>query len=216
MRYALVLGVFLFMLPATLFAETRYVSEVREITLRTGPSAEYKIISMVKSGTPMTVLAEQEDWTQVQLGDGKEGWVLAQFLQTKVPDAILLENLQKKHASLTTEADTLRNENQGLKEQVATLTSDLDTCRSEYDTLNTAHEALKTDSADFLELQATHESTVKELAAQKEKADRLEDELSGLINDKRLKWFLLGAGVLLVGIIIGFITKPQRRRSSLM
>jgi len=216
MRYALVLGIFLFMLPAILFAETRYVSEVREITLRTGPGAEYKIISMVKSGTSMTVLEDSDEWTQVQLADGKEGWVLAQFLQTKVPDAIQLENLRKKHDALTAKSDTLRNENEDLKGKVAALTTDLDSCRSEYDTLNNTHETLKTESADFLALQATHESTVKELSSQTEKADRLEKELSSLINDKRLKWFLIGAGVLLVGIIIGFITKPQRRRSSLL
>jgi SH3 domain protein len=216
MRYALVLGIFLFMLPTTLFAETRYVSEVREITLRTGPSAEYKIIAMVKSGTPMTVLEESEEWTQVQLSDGKEGWVLKQFLQTKVPDAILLASLQKKHDALTAEAGTLRDENQNLKERVAALGSDLETSRSELGSLSTAHETLKTESSEFLELQAKYKSTAKELAAQTEKANRLEDELSGLINDKRLKWFLLGAGVLIVGMIIGFITKPQRRRSSLL
>jgi SH3 domain protein len=216
MRYALALGIFLFVLPITLYAETRYVSEVREITLRTGPGAEYKIISMIKSGTPMTVLEQSEDWTRVQLANDKEGWVLTQFLQTKVPDAILLEKLQKKHDSLSTETDTLTAENQGLKDQVAAITADLDSCRSEYDALDATHETLKAESTDFLELQATHKTTVKELAAQKEKADRLEEELSGLINDKRLKWFLLGAGVLIVGIIIGFITKPQRRRSSLL
>ena len=216
MRCALVLGIFLFVLPITLHAETRYVSEVREITLRTGPGAEYKITSMIKSGTPMTVLEQSEDWTRVQLTGDKEGWVLAQFLQTKVPDAILLENLQKKHVSLSAEANTLTTENQDLREKVATLTTDLDSYRGRYDTLNATHETLKTESTDFLELQTTHETTLKELATQKEKADRLENELSSLITDKRLKWFLLGAGVLLVGIVLGFITKPQRRRSSLL
>jgi SH3 domain protein len=216
MRYALVLGVFLFVLPITLYAETRYVSEVREITLRTGPGTEYKITAMIQSGTPMTVLEQSEEWARVQLPGDKEGWVLTQFLQTKIPDAILLENLQKKHDSLSADADILTAENRELKEKVAALTSELDSCQGDYDTLNTTHDTLQADSAEFLELQTIHKSTVKELAAQTEKADRLEEELSGLINDKRLKWFLLGAGVLLVGIVIGFITKPQRRRSSLL
>jgi SH3 domain protein len=216
MRHALVLGIFLLMLPATLFAETRYVSEIKEITLRTGPGAEYKIISMVRSGTPMTVLEETEKWTQVQLANDKEGWVLKQYLQTEVPDAILLANLQKKHDSLTAEADTLRDENRDLKERVAALSANLETCRGEFGSLNTAHETLKTESSEFLELQTRHKSTEKELATQTEKANRLENELADLINDKRLKWFLLGAGVLIVGMVIGFITKPQRRRSSLL
>jgi SH3 domain protein len=216
MRYILVLGVFLFVLPITLCAETRYVSEVREITLRTGPGAEYKITAMVKSGTPMTILEESENWAHVELADDKEGWVLTQFLQTKVPDSIQLEKLQRTHASLSSETDTLRSENRDLKERLATLTKELDSCQNGYTSLTSTHETLKAESADFLELQKTFKNTEKELVTQKEKADRLENELSSLINDNRLKWFLLGAGVLLVGIILGFITKPQRRRSSLL
>ena len=216
MRIALILGIFLFVLPITLYAETKYVSEVREITLRTGPGAEYKITSMIKSGTPMTVLEETENWTRVQLSEGREGWVLSQFLQSKIPDTIKLDQLQKTHVALSTEADSLRKENQDLKQNVNTLTTELEECRNQLDGLKAGYEKLKTDSADFLTLQADHRSTVKELEIQKEKADRLENELSSLINDKRLKWFLLGAGVLLVGIIIGFVTKPQRRRSSLL
>ena len=212
MRYALVLGIFLIMLPTTLTAETLYVSEVREITLRTGPGAEYKITSMVKSGTPMTVLEKMDDWTQVQLSDGKEGWVLTQFLQSKVPDAIALEKLQKKYSALSNEAETLKNENRALGDQVATLTADLETCRQEHAALTGNYETLKSDSSDFLSLQSTHKTTVKELAAEKEKTDKLEDEL----NDKRLTWIIAGASILLIGIILGFVLKPQRRRSSLM
>jgi SH3 domain protein len=167
---------------------------------------------MVKSGTPMTVLQESEEWTQVQLADGKEGWVLTQFLQSKVPDAIQLENLRKKYDTLTAEADILKNENQGLKEQVAALTGDLDSSRNEYNTLNSAHETLKTESSEFLELQAAHKAAVEDLAAEKEKTGNLQDEL----NDRRLTWIIAGASILLIGIILGFVLKPQRRRSSLL
>jgi SH3 domain protein len=212
MRYALVLGIFLIMLPTTLLAETLYVSEVREITLRTGPGAEYKITSMIQSGTPMTVIDAGEDWTQVQLSDGKEGWVLTQYLQSKIPDAIQLERLQKKHAALTDEASTLKTQNAALSDQVATLTTDLESCRQQYAALTGNYENLKTDSADFLTLQSDHKKIKKELATEKEKTDKLEDEL----NDKRLTWIIAGASILLIGIILGIVLKPQRRRSSLM
>lgn len=192
-----------------------YVSEIREITLRTGPGTEYKIIAMVNSGTPLTVLEEGEKWTRIQLENGNAGWVLNQFLQTKVPDYILLDKLQKVHSSLSNEAETLKDKNRELLVRVENLTSDLHQTQKELEALSTTHETLKNESATFLELQTAHRQTVKELAQQKEKADRLENELTSLTNDKRLKWFLLGAGVLFVGIIIGFITKPQRRRSTL-
>ncbi len=216
MRHAFLLGVILLMLPMTLLAETRYVSEVREITLRTGPGGEYKIISMVKSGSPMTVLDQSDDWTQVQLADGKEGWVLTQFLQTKVPDAIVLEKLQKTYTSLSAESDKLKSENKELNEKVTALTANLDSCQSEHNKLNTDYETLKTESTDFLTLQANYKATVKELKAEKEKTEKLEKELSDLVYDKRLWWIIAGACILLTGMILGFILKPQRRRSSLL
>jgi SH3 domain protein len=216
MRHALVLGILLFVLPATLSAETRYVSEVREITLRTGPGSEYKITAMIKSGTPMTILDELEDWTRIQLGNGKDGWVLTQFLQTKVPDAILLENLQKKYTALSGEADTLRSQNRELNDKMDTLTSSLEACRNEHTSLNTTYETLRNESSDFLSLQEKFKATSKELEDQKEKSAKLEKDLSEITNDKRLWWIIAGAGILIIGIFFGFALKPQRRRSSLL
>ena len=164
----------------------------------------------------MTVLEQADSWTHVQVEDGKDGWVLNQFLQNKVPDSIELEKLKKTHAALVLEAETLRKNNQDLSEKVDKLTADLTQRQNEFESANNAYETLKKESASFLELQADLKKTSESLREQKEKADRLENELSSLYNDKRLKWFGLGAGVLFVGIMIGFITKPQRRRSALL
>lgn len=215
MRHSVFLSILLLFLPMTLCAETRYVSEVREITLRTGPGTEYKITDMVKSGTPMTIMEQTGDWTRVQLEDGKDGWVLSRFLQSTVPDGVALKKLQKTYSALKDEADALKDENRTLKEKSETLAVELSRYQNEFAALNTAHENLKSESSAFLELQANHKKVMAELSEQKENAERLENELTSLYNDKRLNWFLLGAGVLLIGIIIGFITKPQRRRSAL-
>jgi SH3 domain protein len=215
MRHAIFWSVFVLFLPMTLCAETNYVSEIREITLRTGPGVEYRISEIVKSGTPMTVMEQAGDWTRVQLEDNKDGWVLSRFLQSTVPDSIALKKLQKTYSTLNDEAVALRDGNRALLEKSDKLSADLSQCQNELAVLNTAHEGLKIESATYLELQENHKKTVGELSVQKEKAERLEDELASVYNDNRLKWFILGAGVLLIGIIIGFIIKPQRRRSAL-
>ncbi len=203
------------LLSAPLVAETRYVSEIREITLRTGPGVEYKIISMVKSGTPLTVLAEQEDWTNIALDDGKSGWVLTRFLQRDLPDALALAQLRDQHEVLTEKARHLQEENsrlatdnEQLKAALAKSEADLGTVRSDYD-------ALQQSSADFLGLQTAYKKTAAELAQQQDKTNRLENELARVSGDQRTRWFIIGAAVLLIGMIIGFITKPQRRRTGL-
>ena len=215
MRHAVLWSIFLLFLPMTLYAETKYVTENLEITLRRGPGTEYKITNMIKAGTPVTVLEETEEWTRVQLDDDKDGWVLTRFLQSKVPDTVTLEKLQKTYSALKDEADALRDENRALMEKSETLSAELSRRQNEFGALNTTYETLKNESADFLELQANHEKVVAELSETKEKIGQLESELSSVYNDKRMNWVLVGAGVLLIGIIIGFITKPQRRRSLL-
>ena len=48
------------------------------------------------------------------------------------------------------------------------------------------------------------------------KLAKLEDQLSNIQLYHYIKWFLAGSGVLLVGFIIGFSAKRQRRRPSLL
>ena len=51
---------------------------------------------------------------------------------------------------------------------------------------------------------------------QTQKALELDNEVEKLHWNQNVRWFLSGAGVLLLGFIIGFSTKRQRRRSSLL
>ena len=48
------------------------------------------------------------------------------------------------------------------------------------------------------------------------KANDLDLELNTLRKKKYVRWFLGGAGVLLLGFIFGFSSKKQKHRSSLL
>lgn len=215
MRFSVILGVFLLILPATLKAETQYVKEIREITLRTGPGTQFKITAMIKSGRPVTVIEQTDDWTRIQLESGKEGWVLKRFLQKGIPDRLALAELRQKHQALLQESKILRQENLQLKETTGKIGTDLASNRKSFEELSASYELLKKASSDFLTLQTDYKKTSAQLAKEKSRADQFENELATLYNDRRMTWFLTGAGVLVIGIIIGFITKPQRRRSVL-
>lgn len=72
-------------LPVSGEAQTVYVSDEFEITLRTGPGNDHKIISMPKSGNAMEILQKGEEWSRVRLPDGKEGWVLSRYISPTRP-----------------------------------------------------------------------------------------------------------------------------------
>jgi len=70
-------------LPAASRAETVYVSEEFEITMRTGPGNDRKIISLIKSGNTMEILEKGQEWSMVRIPSGKEGWVLTRYITTR-------------------------------------------------------------------------------------------------------------------------------------
>lgn len=218
MRYAVILFAFFFCMPTTLWAESKYVTEIRDIMFRTGPGTQYRITHAIKTGTQVEIISESDDdeWTQIRLPSGKEGWVLKHFLQEDPPSSILLAQLKDKHHELDVRAEKLSLENNELHQKINAMSQELDQHRQRVDTLNKDYDSLKKESADFLALQMDFKQTKEALRIQQDKADKMENELAKLYNDKRLWWFLAGAGVLFGGILIGFITKPQRRRSKLL
>ena len=55
----------------------RFVSlKSRKVNIRIGPSTDYPVAWMyMKSGTPMEIIQEYENWRRVRDADGTEGWV---------------------------------------------------------------------------------------------------------------------------------------------
>jgi SH3 domain protein len=204
---------FLFSLPA--LAETRYVSEIKEITLRTGPGVQFKIAAFIRSGSPLTVMEPGEEWTQVQTSSGKEGWVLTRYIQEDLPNGVKLAQLQQKYQQTAAENTRLASENKALQQKAGTLETELATTRNTAEKLKSDYDNLRKNSAQFISLKSKYKVATDELEQTKAKADKIENELNMLYNDKRIWWFLAGVGVLLLGYIFGYSTKPQRRKPSL-
>jgi SH3 domain protein len=201
---------------ASVYGETMYVSDILKLTLRTGPSIENKIIAVIESGQVMEVMKSGQEWSQVQLPNGKEGWVLSRYLTTTETNNIKLERLEDKHKNLMIQAAELLEENNTLKEENKRFSTDFKTNQQQLAKIQDDYDALKAEAAEFLTLKTNYERAASELAEQTEKAKQLEEQLSSLEMNTYIKWFLAGSGVLIIGFIIGFSTKRQRRRPALL
>lgn len=193
-----------------------YVSDVLKLTLRTGPSIENKIISVIDSGQMMEVIKFGDEWSQVQLPNGKQGWVLSRYLTPNETHNIKLERLEAKHKNLMIQAAELLEENNRLQTETERLSTEFKAAQKELAKTQSDYEALKTEDAEFLTLKADYNRAASQLAEQTAKAKQLEEELSSLEMNTYIKWFLAGSGVLIVGFLIGFSTKRQRRRPALV
>lgn len=198
------------------YAQTMYVSEQCEISVRTGASLDHRIVAMLKPGAVIEVIEAGDDWSQVRTSSGKEGWMLTRYLTSREPSAIILQRTQKKVEQLTAQQEEILEKNATLEAENQRLETTLTSTRASLDRVSKEHETLKKDSAEFLQLKAQHEKMTSELTEFKSKAARFEEESQRLLRNQSIKWFLAGGGILTLGFLIGFISKRQRRRSSLL
>ena len=103
------------------FSEDIYVAGVTEISLRTGPNVENKIIAMLKTGEKLEVIEYQKNWSQVKAAGGKSGWVLSRFITPKKPDTLLYDELKEKNQSLLSKIAQLEEANKSLTVKIASV-----------------------------------------------------------------------------------------------
>ncbi|MBN2381409.1 tetratricopeptide repeat protein [bacterium] len=87
--YALVCMLFLFIVTGSFFAvkldavlyTTRGVIMVSEIEVRSGPSTSYTTLLRIHSGTRTEVLQSRQEWLQIKLENGYQGWIPGSALE---------------------------------------------------------------------------------------------------------------------------------------
>ncbi len=198
--YLFLIGFLCLILASPVSAEDIYVSGVTQITMRTGPGTEHKIVAMLRSGTKLEIVEYNNDWSLVKTDGDKSGWVLTRFLTREVPQTLLVEQLKKENASLT----------EALKEAE----SRAGEYRQKYEALagiEAKYKHLEKASADYLKLESTYKA-LQETAKDRQEQIRI---LEAKVDNEELYWALAGAGVFIVGLIIGLSSRRKRRHSLL-
>ena len=214
-KFTVFMGFFLIIFSNAALADTMYVSDVLKLTVRDGKGTGEKIIAVVQSGQTVEVLQPEDEWALVRLDDGKEGWVLNRYLTGKITNNIKLKLLKKKHKALVAQSTTLLEEKVKLKDENKKFKTELDKVQKEAEELKMSYEALKAESADYINLKSKYTKTASQLSEYTEKSELLEKELTKLEFRQTVRWLLTGAGVLLLGFLIGFSARRQHRRTTL-
>jgi SH3 domain protein len=195
-------------------AQTRYVSDRLEITLRSGTSTQHSIVRMLPSGTRLEVLETDAaaGYSRVRTPDGVEGWVLTRYLmdqpaaREQVAAAInRVENLNAREAELTAQVASLSAERDALQ-------AERDGLRAELEEVAAELERIRRVSASAVELDKANRELRTRLAAAEQSGDGLRAELSDLKRNTQRDWFLAGAGVLIAGLVLGLILPRLRVR----
>ena len=194
----------LFAVPAV-YAAPAWVSDQFEITLRSGPSTSNAIQLMIDSGTRLEVLERDAEsgYSRVRTQGGTEGWVLTRYLMSE-PSA--REQLQ----TLTSQLTNANSRGSSLDSQLAAIRSEYDSANKRIAQLEREKAAvekelsdIKRTAANALALDDQNKSLMDQLAAAQIRADTLQQENRALTGQTTRYWFMTGALVLLVGIILG-------------
>lgn len=215
LRLIVLAGVGLF-ICVTAAAESAWVSDEFEITLRTGPSTSNAIQLMLTSGAELEVLETDKDsgYARVRTRGGTEGWVLSRYLMNE-PSA--REQLQKltqqltnanaEGASMGSQLNAIRGQYEGASRKIAEL--ERDKARLESEVAEITRKAANTLAIDRQNQELQQKLTDVEI-----KVSVLEQEKEQLMSQSNRNWFITGSLVLFGGVLLGLILprmKFQRR-----
>lgn len=179
------LGILL-LIPTGALGKTLYVSGYREVLLRTGPSLENKILAILKTGQEVSVMGENGEYYLVETPAGKRGYVLKTYMTDQMPAETRLQEIERKTQERIQE---LEAQTQAQEKELL---------------------ALREERAKLLAAKQQAEVTASQ---QTELLSQLQAQQDTTASERERGWFVAGAGVLLTGVLLGWMWGRTGRRS---
>ena len=193
---------------------TRYITDRLEITMRSGESNQHKILRMLGSGTKLELIQTNTDsgYSQVRTSDGTQGWVITRYLEQQ-------RSARERLAANEKQLARIKSENEVLNEKLAQLTSQNNALTSKTNKLSADNEKqskefarVRSISSNALTLDSEN-TMLREQTRQLERAHQaLQLENDSLKDRSDRDWFIVGSGVILLGMMIGLIIPKIRWR----
>jgi len=204
------LAVLLAIVTAPAAAAERFVGDELRVSVRAGKGDDYRIIEVLPSGAAVETLETGDRWARVRTPNGKEGWMRRQYLQADPIAEVKLEQARAELERLRRRVAELEDKLAMARERNAAARERIDKLREQKRSI----EAKLADAEKGLELHAANEqlqARVDELEGRVEELTRRNAQLAGR---DRKRWFALGAGVLLGGMLLGIVITriPWRSR----
>ena len=186
-------------------AQTRYITDINYVPMRTGPGNEYRIIHRgLRTGTALVLLEENagNGFSRVRNGE-QEGFVPTQYLMDRSPAfrqlPAALEQAQKVEAD-NQKLEKMLDEREG---QLRDATLELEKARERWQQQQIEVKRLADISAEPLAIERRNQQLVEENEQLKNQLQVLQVENHQLAKDTSLRWYLFGGGTIVLGILLG-------------
>jgi SH3 domain protein len=195
-------------------AESRYVSDKLEITMRSGKGNSYSITRMLGSGTRVEVLEVDKStgYSKVRTNSGKEGWVLSRYLMRSQAARDRLAAAEKKLAELELEKRKLETTMMALSDEKNALNKKLSSLDGESRKVSQELTEIRRTASSALAIDSENKELKGRVVSLERELQTVQQENEGLKDRTARDWFMVGAAVVLLGIIVGLIIPRIRLR----
>jgi len=189
--------------------DLRYIIDTVVVTVREQANDSSQVIARVTSGERVWLTGQVDElYRQVLLDDGTSGWVDTRYLSDKQVARVEAEELRAELEELRLRYDESR-ESQSESEQSLIRLSD------DFRIVNEELEKLRGSAGDPTKAERELEQLRERLSVIETEADQLLRLNKEFNESSDTRWFLIGAGVLLAGIVLGLaLPKGGKKRSS--
>ncbi len=205
----------LFSTPAA--AATAYISDELTVPLRSGPSNQHRILHRgLPSGTQLEILGTDEEagFTQIRTVRGTEGWIRSQYLVTQPIAKTRLVNAQAELRRVNQQLTRLREQNNELTRNNQSQASQNQQDSSRIQALENELEEITRVSANAIETHKLNQQLTETNARLRDELDDVAEARNRLEDNAENQAILIGAGLILLGLLAGVIIKARPQRSA--
>jgi len=199
-------------------AETVYVSDDQNLSLRNTASINAKVLKLLPTGTPLTLTDKQtkSEFIHVRLIDGTEGYIKSRYTKKQPPAIDPKDTASKNLALLQSDNAALRTELNTLKESLTPDSSLEKSLAMERDQLARELNDLKKTAANAFQIKNERDELQERVVNVERDLQQFKLENQALKDTASQDWFLYGGILALAGVLLGFILPKLswRRKNS--
>ena len=149
-------------------------------------------------------------YAKIKTSDGTEGWIRSQFLADEPVAAQKLAKLQDKFTQLDTSNQAVKKELKDLRAEKAAVDEAYAKLQTEYGTTQKELAHLGKVAANPIMLAKENKELTDKFASMSHELEMLRNEHQVVKDRSRQNWFMAGAGVIILGMLLGLMIPKLR------
>ena len=189
-------------------ADTQYVSDMLLLTIRDYPDKDANILGSLKTADSVEVLEAGDRFMRIRTKEGLEGWVQKKFITAGKPKAIIIKEMKNEISQLKAKIEEFENNRDADLNEIRANSQDdklkIEQLTEKYNNL------LKESKTKIAALTGARDKLKAINTELNIEVDNLTKDLNSHPKTKRIQFFLVGAGVLLLGFFLGLASKRKK------